>query len=95
MSISGIGAATTTHVATSTLVQDKATVADRESSIVSEGPPSTIVTLDNNTTSIISSSSSALSSMPMSNATAPNLFAQADLDHDNLSASSSLPTSSS
>jgi Ca2+-binding EF-hand superfamily protein len=84
MTISGINSSTSSYTANAAAKADEQAASTTAKSVPSEPQRSTVVTLSDGSVSEVSTYSGKLSSMPMSVATAPEIFVQGDADHDNV-----------
>lgn len=83
MSVSGVNSSTSPYTPATTAKQGDSSSTVPSDSSSSQPTPSSVVTLSDGTVSEVSTYSGKLSSMPMSVATAPEIFVQGDADHDN------------
>lgn len=83
MAVSGVNSSTSAYTSTTVAKPEDSTPSIPASSGSTEPQPSTTVTLSDGTVSEVSTYTGKLSSMPMSVATAPEIFVQGDTDHDN------------
>lgn len=83
MSVSGVNSSTSPSAPATTAKREESSVMASNATPPVEPKPSTVVTLGDGTVSEVSTYTGKLSSMPMSVATAPEIFVQGDADHDN------------